>query len=157
MASIDLKKVLIGAVAIVVIAGGIFLAVKPKKVLVVDIDSVVTSYDKAINIEKEIDLKEKDLTKFLEEAKTEIGKAKTAEERAALDEKYTSEYNKKAMAIADFNKTEVKKVRDDIQGAVRIVAKKKTGFSSTVVYERRSLVVGGVDITEDVKNVLNKK
>ena len=154
MAKINYKNVIVGVIIFLLLGAVCYLMFKPQQVAVLDIEAVVSSYDKALAVEKEIGEKQQELVVFLDKAKNEFNKGKTEKEKAELDAKYTAEYNKKASELVEYSKKEIEAVRNDITAAAQKVAKKKTG--SDVVYEIKAVVAGNVDITEDVKAELAK-
>ena len=154
MANINYKNVIVGVIIFLLLGAVCYLMFKPQQVAVLDIEAVVSSYDKALAVEKEIGEKEQDLLVVHDKAKNESNKPKTEKEKVELDAKYTAEYNKKASELVEYSKKEIEAVRNDITAAAQKVAKKKTG--SDVVYEIKAVVAGNVDITEDVKAELAK-
>lgn len=154
MGNVDYKNVTIGVLIILLLGAVGYMLFKPQKVVVLDIETVVSTYEKAANIEKDIVAKQGELAAFLEQAKVEINKGKTTQEKAALDQKYTEQYNQKATDLMNYSKKEVDEVRNDISAAAQKVAQKKAG--TKVVFEKKAVIAGDIDITEEVKAELNK-
>ena len=104
MANINYKNVIVGVIIFLLLGAVCYLMFKPQQVAVLDIESVVSSYDKALAVEKEIGEKQQELVVFLDKAKNEINKGKTEKEKAELDAKYTAEYNKKASELVEYSR-----------------------------------------------------
>ena len=82
MANINYKNVIVGVIIFLLLGAVCYLMFKPQQVAVLDIESVVSSYDKALAVEKEIGEKQQELVVFLDKAKNEINKGKTEKEKA---------------------------------------------------------------------------
>lgn len=124
-----------------------------KKVAVVDVQKVVTSYPEVQKLKLEQEKNTAELTEWLKGPNEEIEKIKDKEKKAELANKYAAELNQKKQALQIEYVQKLQQIDAKITDVIKTVANGK-GFK--MVFTKNSLVVGGEDITEEVIKELVK-
>lgn len=120
---------------------------------VIDITQVWEKYEKSVTIDKAADAKDVELEKFLLEKKRLIAGGTSPVERKNLEDKYSKEFQCKVEETKKWYVQEQQKLETNIMTAVQEVATTK---NLPAVFNKKMVILGGVDITSDVITILNK-
>jgi len=144
-----------GIVALIAIAAAVVsslvtykaMASKAANFAVVDVQRVVMSSKDLVALNNERNTQIQNLRKMADEANEKIGKEKKEDEKKKLSEKYLAEINAKK-AVYDKEYASALQASDQkLNGIINSVAE-KNGLK--IVFNKSSLVTGGVDITDAV-------
>lgn len=117
------------------------------KVAVVDVQKVVASSKQVNTLKDEQKAKIDDLTKFVANARAEVGKETDAVKKKALEEKYNKELQTKKEAIDKEYATKLTNIDKSITAQITTKAK-ANGFD--LVIAKSIVLYGGTDITEEI-------
>lgn len=120
---------------------------------VIDITQVWDKYEKSVKIDKAADAKDVELEKFLLEKKRLITEGTSPVERKNLEDKYSKEFQCKVEETKKWYVQEQQQLEANIMTAVKDVATQK---NLSAVFNKKMVILGGVDITNDVILILNK-
>lgn len=121
------------------------------KVAVVDVQKVVASSKQVNTLKDEQKAKIEDLTKFVTNARTEVGKETDATKKKALEDKYNKELQTKKEAIDKEYANKLTNIDKSI--TAQIAAKAKAdGFD--LVVAKSVVLYGGTDITSEIAKVV---
>lgn len=144
-----------GIVALIAIAAAVVsslvtykaMASKAANFAVVDVQRVVMSSKDLVALNSERNAQIQNLRKMADDANEKIGKEKNEDEKKKLSEKYLAEINAKK-AVYDKEYASALQASDQkLNGIINSVAE-KNGLK--IVFNKSSLVTGGVDITDAV-------
>ncbi|MCK7484436.1 MAG: OmpH family outer membrane protein [Bacillus subtilis] len=120
----------------------------------IDVNKILTSYSKAVQAEKSLKTKEDELKAFIVSAQKEIKAAKSESDSKALEEKHNKTLQERATVLKQEQLTSIQAIRNNLLAATKTVAAKKR---LTTVLNRDSIVIGGVDLTDEIITELNSK
>lgn len=120
---------------------------------VIDITQVWEKYEKSIQIDKAADAKDVELEKFILEKKRLIAEGTTPVERKNLEDRYSKEFQCKVEETKKWYVLEQQKLETNIMTAVKDVSAQK---NISAVFNKKMVIMGGTDITNDVITILNK-
>lgn len=124
----------------------------------IDVRKVFTEYTETKKAQEDLDKKQKDFKKKLEEKQDEIDKArkdgKTEEDIKAMMKEMEKELDPEKEALMKMNEEMTRKLQADIVKAVDSTGKE---LGIDVVLDKQVIITGGVDITDMVLAKLNKK
>ncbi|EKE03030.1 MAG: hypothetical protein ACD_20C00287G0013 [uncultured bacterium] len=124
------------------------------EVAVVDLDKVISNYSKAQDVSADLKVKEAELQKFLADAQKQLKNATSPVDKKNLETKLTNEFKTKADSFRELQIKEWKEIEDTVFNAIDKVSK---GKKADLVLNKASVLQGGVDITDQVINIINKK
>lgn len=148
----NMKKLFISFV-LIAITMFVSLAANADTIGTVDLDKILANYTKAQSVSADLQVKEAELQKFIADAQKQLKTATTPVDKKNLEDKLTDEFQKKGQAFKDEQAKQWKMIEDNVYAAISTVAKSK---KIDVVINENSVLMGGVDITEDVTTYLNK-
>lgn len=120
---------------------------------VIDITQVWEKYEKSVKIDKMADQKDVELEKYLIEKKRLITQGTSPVERKNLEDKYVKEFQAKVDSTKKWYAGEQQKLEDNMMNAIKQVATQK---KLSLILNKKTAILGGVDITNDVITILNK-
>lgn len=120
---------------------------------VIDITMVWDKYDKAVKIDKTADEKDVELEKYLIEKKRVIAQGATPVERKNLEDKYVKEFQLKVEETKKWYTAEQQKLEASMMDTIKKIAAQK---NICVVLNKKTTILGGVDITNEVITALNQ-
>jgi len=120
---------------------------------VVDLNKVIENYTKAQEVTADLKVKEAELQKFVVEAQKQLKEADTPVEKKNLEEKLGEQFNIKRQAFAKEQTQKWQEIEDEIFEQIEEMAKNK---NLEMVFNQKSVIVGGVDITDEVIKQLNE-
>lgn len=120
---------------------------------VIDITQVWDKYEKSVKIDKMADQKDVELEKYLIEKKRLITQGTSPVERKNLEDKYIKEFQDKVNTTKKWYATEQQKLEDNMMKAIKQIATQK---KLSMVLNKKTAILGGVDITNEVITILNK-
>ncbi|OGH99228.1 MAG: hypothetical protein A2287_02685 [Candidatus Melainabacteria bacterium RIFOXYA12_FULL_32_12] len=124
------------------------------EVAIVDLDKVISNYSKAQDVSADLKVKEAELQKFLADAQKQLKNANSPVEKKNLEDRLTNEFKTKADGFRELQIKEWKEIEDSVFSAIDKAAKSK---KLDLVLNKSSVLQGGVDITDQIINLLNKK
>lgn len=119
---------------------------------VVDLNKVIDNYTEAQKVTADLKVKESKLQEFVLEAQKKIKEAKTPVEKKNLEEKFGEEFNIKRNAYAKEQAEKWEQIENDIYKEIEELHSKK---NFDMVFNKQSVIIGGVDITEELLKRLN--
>lgn len=120
---------------------------------VIDFEKVYANYAKAQDAAADLKVKEAELQKFVADAQKEIKNATTPLDKKNTEDKLNNEYKLKAQALIDDKNKQIKDLDDQVFAAMNSVAADK---KLDIVLVKNVVLLGGIDITDDVLQILNK-
>lgn len=148
----NLKKLFISLV-LVAVTLFVSLGANADTIGIVDLDKILSSYNKAQTVQADLQVKEAELQKFIADAQKQLKSASTPVEKKNLEDKLTEEFKKKGEAFKDEQAKQWKMIEDNVYSTIQSVAKSK---KIDVVINQNAVLVGGADITDEVITSLNK-
>ncbi|MFH0702235.1 MAG: OmpH family outer membrane protein [bacterium] len=121
---------------------------------VVDLDKVIGDYSKAQDASADLKIKEAELQKFLADAQKQLKNAASPVERKNLEDKLTEEFKVKSQNFRELQAKQWKEIEDSVFSAIDKISKEK---DLSLILNKAGVLRGGVDITEQILGVLNKK
>ena len=121
---------------------------------VVDLDKIINNYSKYQDFAADMKVKEAEIQKFVADTNKNIKDAKTPLEKKNLEEKATKDYDQRIQVIKDNQVKQLKDIEDNIYSAVGQSVKTR---KIDIVLNKSSVLYGGVDLTDAVLDILNKK
>lgn len=116
-------------------------------VAVVDIPKIVTGSAQIASLNAEQKSKLEDLSKFVENAKSDLAKESDATKKSALEVKYNKELTaKKEVMDSEY----AKKLAAIDKSITEIIKEKAQKKNYDLVLVKGSVIVGGTDITEEI-------
>lgn len=94
------------------------------------------------------------LTQFALDATKKIEEAETPVEKKNLDEKLSQQFNIKKNAFAKEQSEKWESIQDNIFNCIEKVTKEK---KLEMVFNKSAVIIGGVDITDEVIKKLNEE
>jgi outer membrane protein len=148
------KRILIVSLVVMSLVGFVFSAASQAEGLgVVQMDKILSEYNKAQKAQKDIIKKEQAFKEKIAAKEAEL--KEMVGDRAKLQEvrdKYLAELEKEGQQLAEYKKRQMLALRDDILKAIRKVAKE---YALTMVVDKQVAYYGGLDITDWVIKELN--
>lgn len=149
-----LKTLLVAfALCSVILASGTHALAQQSSIGTVDLNKVIASYKKAQDVEADLKVKEAEIQKFIAEAQKQLKDATTPVERNNLEQQLSQEFKTKQEAYRKTQIAQSQEILDEVLAAITQISSSK-GLSP--VLTKNTVLVGGVDITEDVISKLNK-
>jgi outer membrane protein len=152
-----LNRSLMAALAAIVSVGTVAVAQAQAAIGTVDLDKVISGYNKAQSVMADIKVKEAELRKLqadyvkqLEEARKANAKNPVTIEQ--LEKDLNGRLNAKLNEYRDWSSSKQKEIDRDLQTSIKEVAKTK---NIDVVLSKDAVFQGGTDITNDVLGRLN--
>lgn len=121
------------------------------KVAVVDVNAVVSKSAQVQALKKEQQTKLQELQKWLNNARTDIAKQSTDENKQKLAKKYDAEFAKKQEAIKKNYATKLQAIDKSITATIAQEAKAQ---NYNLVLSKGSVLYGGDDITASIAKVV---
>ena len=121
------------------------------KVAVVDVNAVVSKSAQVQALKKEQQTKLQELQKWLNNARTDVAKQSTDENKQKLAKKYDAEFAKKQEAIKKNYATKLKAIDKSITATIAQEAKAQ---NYNLVLSKGSVLYGGDDITASIAKVV---
>ena len=121
---------------------------------IVDLDKIRENYTVAQELSADLQVKEAELQKFIDDAQKKIKEAKTKVEQQNLEEKLGQQFNIKRNAYIKDQAEKWNKVETSVITSIKEVSASK---KYDMVFNKQMVIVGGTDITDDVLKILNKK
>jgi len=119
---------------------------------IVDLDKIRENYTAAQELAADLNVKETELKKFVEEAQKQVQNAKTPLEKKNLEEKLGEQFNIKRNAYAKDQAQKWGVIEDVVVKAIKDVSNSK---KFDLVLNKQVVIDGGTDITDDVIAKLN--
>lgn len=123
------------------------------KIATVNAQMIVSRSAAIRNLQHEQQLQYEELQKWLQESDKTLKAQTNSEKRKELMAKMQAELQQKQIVMQQEYAAKTQKIEEEIIGVVEKVANKK-GFK--VVMDKSTVIVGGVDITEEVINKLEE-
>ncbi len=117
------------------------------KIAIVDVQKVVQNYDKVNVLKENQKTKLNELQKFVENARKEIAAEKDQQKQKQLEDKYNKELQDKKQNIDEEYKKKLAVIDADITKAINKIAKNE---NYELVFDKRSVLMGGQDITDKI-------
>lgn len=121
------------------------------KVAVVDVNAVVSKSAQVQALKKEQQAKLQELQKWLNNARTDVAKQSTDENKQKLAKKYDAEFAKKQEAIKKNYATKLQAIDKSISETIATEAKAK---NYNLVLSKGMVLYGGDDITASISKVV---
>ena len=121
------------------------------KVAVVDVNAVVSKSAQVQALKKEQQTKLQELQKWLNNARTDVAKQSTDENKQKLAKKYDAEFAKKQEAIKKNYATKLQAIDKSITATIAQEAKAQ---NYNLVLSKGSVLYGGDDITASISKVV---
>lgn len=121
------------------------------KVAVVDVNAVVSKSAQVQALKKEQQTKLQELQKWLNNARTDVAKQSTDENKQKLAKKYDAEFAKKQEAIKKNYATKLQAIDKSISETIATEAKAK---NYNLVLSKGMVLYGGDDITASISKVV---
>ncbi len=121
------------------------------KVAVVDVNAVVSKSAQVQALKKEQQTKLQELQKWLNNARTDVAKQSTDENKQKLAKKYDAEFAKKQEAIKKNYATKLQAIDKSITATIAQEAKAQ---NYNLVLSKGSVLYGGDDITASIAKVV---
>lgn len=121
------------------------------KVAVVDVNAVVSKSAQVQALKKEQQTKLQELQKWLNNARTDVAKQSTDENKQKLAKKYDAEFAKKQEAIKKNYATKLQAIDKSITATIAQEAKAQ---NYNLVLSKGSVLYGGDDITTSIAKVV---
>lgn len=121
------------------------------KVAVVDVNAVVSKSAQVQALKKEQQTKLQELQKWLNNARTDVAKQSTDENKQKLAKKYDAEFAKKQEAIKKNYATKLQAIDKSITATIATEAKAK---NYNLVLSKGMVLYGGDDITASISKVV---
>ncbi len=121
------------------------------KVAVVDVNAVVSKSAQVQALKKEQQTKLQELQKWLNNARTDVAKQSTDENKQKLAKKYDAEFAKKQEAIKKNYATKLQAIDKNITATIAQEAKAQ---NYNLVLSKGSVLYGGDDITASIAKVV---
>lgn len=121
------------------------------KVAVVDVNTVVSKSAQVQALKKEQQTKLQELQKWLNNARTDVAKQSTDENKQKLAKKYDAEFAKKQEAIKKNYATKLQAIDKSITATIAQEAKAQ---NYNLVLSKGSVLYGGDDITASIAKVV---
>ena len=121
------------------------------KVAVVDVNAVVSKSAQVQALKKEQQTKLQELQKWLNNARTDVAKQSTDENKQKLAKKYDAEFAKKQEAIKKNYATKLQAIDKSITATIAREAKAQ---NYNLVLSKGSVLYGGDDITASISKVV---
>ncbi len=121
------------------------------KVAVVDVNAVVSKSAQVRALKKEQQTKLQELQKWLNNARTDVAKQSTDENKQKLAKKYDAEFAKKQEAIKKNYATKLQAIDKSITATIAQEAKAQ---NYNLVLSKGSVLYGGDDITASIAKVV---
>ena len=119
---------------------------------VVDIGKVVQNYSKAQEAKADLKIKEDEIQKLLEDAKTTLKSAKSLDEQKKLKDKYNKNLKLKKDSYLKTKTQLVENIQLNISKAIEVVAKKN---KIDTIFKKENILYGGQDFSEQVISELD--
>ncbi|MEI7473913.1 MAG: OmpH family outer membrane protein [bacterium] len=149
----NLKK-LFASFVFVAVTMFVGMAANADTIGVVDLDKILANYTKAQSVSADLQVKEAELQKFIADAQKQLKTAATPLEKKNLEDKLTQDFQTKGQSFKDEQAKQWKMIEDTVYSSIQTVAKSK---KIDVVINESSVLMGGIDITDDVTAYLNKQ
>lgn len=155
MSGFENGKINYGMVALIAVAAAVIsslvtykaMAGKAANFAVIDVQRVVMASKDLVALNNERNAQIQNLRKMADEANVEINKEKKEDAKKKLSEKYLTEINTKKEAYDKEYAAALQASDQKLNGIINSVAKKE---GLKIVFNKSSLVTGGVDITAAV-------
>lgn len=121
---------------------------------VVDLDKVINNYSKYLDFAADMKVKQADVEKFVADTNIQLKDAKTPLEKKNLEEKATKDYEDRIQSIKENQIKQLKEIEDNVYSVIEKTSKCK---KIDMVFNKSSVLYGGVDLTDEVIATLNKK
>ena len=146
------------AVVVLLLCSWPIFAQSASKIGVVDGEKIFDSYPNAQEATKKIADAQDELRKQISESEkvyTEFEKQKKSEaEKLTKQKELQSKIDAKAQETKKMIESLSSKIEDDILQTIKKIAAERT---LDIVFDKRAVLVGGVDITQSVTDLLKKK
>lgn len=146
------KTLVLAATAAVVI--GFSAKSSAEGFAVVNLDKIKDNYTAAQELTADMNVKEAELKKFLDDAQKQIQNAKTPLEKQNLQDKLGEQFNIKRNAYSKDQAEKLAKIEDTV---VKVVKEISSAKKFNLVLNKQVVIDGGCDITDDVLAKLNVK
>ncbi len=114
---------------------------------VVDLQSVVNNSAQVKQLKREYDTKLGELNKIVANARMEVAKETDLQKIAAIEEKYTKEFNTKKTALEHEYNTKISAIENKIKEQIKKKAQEK---KYDYVFAKSVVLYGGDDITSEI-------
>ena len=114
---------------------------------VVDLQAVVNNSAQVKQLKREYDTKLEELNKIVANARMEVAKETDLQKIAAIEEKYTKEFNTKKSALEREYNTKIGAIESKIREQIKKKAQEK---KYDYVFAKSVVLYGGDDITSEV-------
>ena len=114
---------------------------------VVDLQSVVNNSAQVKQLKREYDTKLGELNKIVANARMEVAKETDLQKIAAIEEKYTKEFNTKKTALEHEYNTKISAIENKIKEKTKKKAQEK---KYDYVFAKSVVLYGGDDITSEI-------
>lgn len=118
---------------------------------VVDVQTVVSSSSQVKALKNEQTIKNKEMIKFVTNARKEVAKVADKKKRKALEDKYNAQLNTMKKTMEDSYKKRLAALDNGIKNAVEKTAQ-AGGYSA--VFAKGAVLYGGDDITNEIVNAV---
>jgi len=148
-----MKKFMITAMVSGLLLCSNLYAVAAEKIGYVDMNRVLSSYKKAQTMSSDIKIQQAEIQKMIEEARKQVKEAKNDKEKKELEKKLTEKIQQKTnSAKAEYEK-QIKELDTKVVSTIKKVAETK---QVDTIFKKENLIVGGVDLTDEVIKELEK-
>lgn len=129
-------------------------ALAEQKIGLVDMEKILTNYDKAKTAQTELQNNQKELQKMLSEARKQIENAKSETDKEKLQNEIAERIMKKSNAFKESFSKKWEVVENNVLSTVKQVAEQG---NYSLIMEKQSVIAGGEDITGKVLSALKNK
>jgi len=152
-----MKKITVIVIAVFMM-GMMTYPVKAATIGYVDVQKVFTDYEKTKKAQEDMKKKEQvitdEITKKQQQVDKERSNGMSDKELRNLVSKLEKEMEPKKTAIVESKKKMTQEIQDDIIKATEAIAKK---MGIEIVLDKHIFITGGIDLTDKVIELLNKK
>ncbi len=145
-----MKKIILSTFLFSILSLGIAQA--EAKVAVVDVKALVAQSSQVQALKKENETQAKELSKWVESCKKDIAKQKTQAAKDKLTKKYDEQLKRKQETIKKNYQEKLQAIDKNINDA--IIQEAQTKGYDLVITKQGTIIYGGVDITEDLVNII---
>lgn len=145
-------RMILAVLAVAGITGFSGLATFAQGIGIVDLDRIVSDYNKAQDVSTDMKVKEAELQKFVADAQKQLKDTASPVERKNLEDKLTSDFKTKSDNFRDLQVKQWKQIEDSVFAAINQVSQSK---SMDLILNKAGVIQGGTDITDQVLSVLN--
>lgn len=152
------KKLILGGMiavlAIIAVVGASCCKCGGNKIAVVNLTQVVKADPAAVTLRVEQAKAIDELSKWLDKAGAEVKAEKKKVKQAEMAQEYREMAIKKEAAIKQAYQAKLKEIDNRLSGIMNDIAKEK---GCSVILDSKSVVQGGINITDDVIKAVTKK